>query len=270
MSKRNNQEAKRAARERLRAEQEKQRKKEKARRQIIVGVSVLGVLAIAGGIGYGVMKMNEPSGWEAAKEAKLVKPANASGADGTTVSFAAAKPQAKKHTVEVYEDLRCPACAQFEQGVGPILEKASDQGKFALQYHMGDLIDKNMGSGEGSKNAISALGASLNVSKDAFRQYHTALYSKQFHPQETQDKFGDDAYLLKVADTVPALKSNAGFKKAVQDGTYDRWAMNMVADFDKGNVQGTPTIKIDGKTVDQKKLPAELEKLGVDLGGTQQ
>lgn len=266
MSQRNTQEAKRAARERLRAEQERQQKKEKAKRQAIVGVSIVAVLAIAGGIGYGVMKMNEPSGWEAAKDAKLVKPANTEGADGTKVSFGSSK----KHKVEIYEDLRCPACSQFEQGAGPILEKASDQGKFALQYHMGDLIDQNMGSGEGSKNAISALGASLNVSKDAFRKYHTALYSAKYHPEETQDKFGDDAYLLKVADTVPELKNDKGFEKAVKDGTYDRWALAMVDDFNKEKVKGTPTVKIDGKEInmqDKKALPEALQKLGVDLGG---
>ena len=76
MSKRNSQEAKRAARERLRAERERQAKKDKMRRQLLVGVSVVGVLAVAGGIFYGIIKLNEPSGWEAAKEQKLVKPAN--------------------------------------------------------------------------------------------------------------------------------------------------------------------------------------------------
>lgn len=264
MSKRNTQEAKRAARERLRVEQEKQKKKEKARRQIIVGVSVVAVLAVAGGIGYGVMKMNEPSGWEAAKQAKLVKPANTEGKDGTTVTVGSGK----KHKVDLYEDLRCPACAQFEQGAGSILQKGAEQGKFTMQYHLGDLIDQNMG-GEGSKKALSALGASLNVSKDAFNDYHKALFSAKNHPEEASDKFADSSYLLKVADTVPALKKDSGFKKDVEDGTYDRWALSMVADFDKGKVQGTPTMKVDGKTVDmqdKKQLPAALKKLGIDLG----
>ncbi|WP_314172758.1 thioredoxin domain-containing protein [Streptomyces winkii] len=261
MSKRNSQEAKRAARDRLRAERERQAKKDKMRRQALVGVAVVGVLAIAGGIFFAVTKLTAPSGWEAAKEQKLVKPANASGKNGDFILVGGGS---AKKTVDIYEDLRCPACAQFEQGAGKILVKGADENKYKLKVHLGDLIDGNLG-GDGSKNAISALGAALNVDKDAFVEYKDKLYSPQFHPEETQDKFADDDYLLKVADSVPALKSDAGFKKAVKDGTYDKWALGMVADFKKGKVQATPTIRIDGKDVDQRQLPAELQKLGVKL-----
>ena len=261
MSKRNSQEAKRAARERLQAERARQAKKERIRRQALVGLSVVGVLAVAGGIFYAITKMNEPSGWEAAKDQRLVKPANATGKEGTGILVGDA---GAKKTVDVYEDLRCPACAQFEQGVGKFLVKGAEDGKYKLKLHLGDLIDGNLG-GEGSKNAISALGASLNVSKDAYLGYHEKLYSKEFHPQESQDKFAEDDYLLKVADTVPELKGNAKFKKAVEDGTYDKWALNMVADFEKGKVKGTPTVRIDGREVQQQQLPAELQKLGVKL-----
>jgi protein-disulfide isomerase len=261
MSKRNSQEAKRAARDRLRAERERQAKKDKMRRQLLVGVAVLGVLAVAGGIFFAVTKLTAPSGWEAAKEQKLVKPANSSGDGGEYILIG---DEGAKKTVDVYEDLRCPACAQFEQGAGKLLVKGAEDDKYKLKVHLGDLIDGNLG-GDGSKNAISALGAALNVSKDAYREYHDKLYSPQFHPQETQDKFAEDDYLLEVADSVPALKKDAGFKKDVEDGTYDKWALEMVADFKKGKVQATPTIRIDGKDVDQRQLPNELKKLGVKL-----
>ena len=47
-------------------------------------------------------------------------------------------------------------------------------------------LDRNL-KGEGSKNALSALGAALNVSPEAFVDYKTALYSKEYHPAETTD-----------------------------------------------------------------------------------
>jgi protein-disulfide isomerase len=263
MSKRNSQEAKRAARERLRAEREKQAKREKLKRQLIVGVAVIGVLIIAGGIFFAVKKLTAPSGWEAAKEQRLVKPANSAGPKGDYILLG--DKNAKK-TVDVYEDLRCPACAQFEQGAGKLLTQGAEDDKYQLKVHLGALIDGNLG-GEGSKNAISALGAALDVSKDAYRAYHDKLYSPQFHPQETQDKFAEDEYLLKVADSVPALKKDAGFKKALENGTYDRWALEMVKGFEAGKVQATPTIRIDGKDVEQSQLPAELQKLGVKIPG---
>src|SRR5690606_29932877 len=101
MSKRNSQAAKTAARERLRQERERQAKKAKAKRQLVVALSVVGVLAAAGGIGYAVVQANKPSAWEAAKNAELVKPANSTGKNGTTVVIG--KPEAKK-TLELYED----------------------------------------------------------------------------------------------------------------------------------------------------------------------
>ncbi|WP_406380897.1 DsbA family protein [Streptomyces sp. NBC_01618] len=246
MSKRNSQANKSAARERLRAERERQAKKDKTRRQILVGVSVVGVLAIAGAVGWGVMQMNKPSQWEAAKDAKNVTaPRNTSGKDGTTVVIG--KPTAKK-TLELYEDLRCPICGTFEQSIGETVHKDVDAGKYKIKYVGATFID-GMTGGEGSKNALSAVGAALNVSPEAFLDYKSALYSAKYHPEETDDKFKDDAYLIKIADTVDALKGNKAFQKDVEDGTYDSWAMKMSAAFEKSGVQGTPTLKMDGKAL---------------------
>ena len=91
------------------------------------------------------------------------------------------------------------------------------------------------------------MGAALNVGPDAFLKYKEALFSKEFHPEETgPDKFADDSYLIKVADTVPELKGNAAFQKAVKAGTYDRWALEMSDAFNSvKDVTSTPTIKLN-------------------------
>lgn len=246
MSKRNSQANKAAARERLRAERERQAKKDKVRKQVVVGLSVVAVLAVAGGVGYGVMQLNKPSHWEAAKDAKSVTaPKNTSGTDGTTVVVG--KSTAKK-TLELYEDSRCPICAQFEQTVGETVHKDVDAGKYKIKYIGATFID-NSDNGEGSKNALSALGAALDISPQAFLDYKYALYSAKYHPEEADDKFAKDSYLIEVANTVPELKDNKAFQKDVNDGTYDNWAMKMSETFDKSGVQGTPTLKMDGKTL---------------------
>ncbi|KOV71177.1 DsbA family protein [Streptomyces sp. MMG1121] len=245
MSKRNSQSSKTAARERLREERERQAKRAKTRRQIIVAASVVAVLAAAGGIGYAVVQANKPTGWDAAKSKPLVKPANTTGSDGTTVVIG--KSTAKK-TLTVYEDPRCPICAQFEETVGSTVKKDIDDGKIKLHYVGATFLDQNL-PGVGSKNALSALGAALNVSPEAFLEYRSAMYSTKWHPDEQDDKFKDDSYLLQIADTVPALKGNAAFQKAVKDGTYDRWALEESKIFNKDGIQGTPTLKMDGKTL---------------------
>ncbi|MFJ3923702.1 DsbA family protein [Streptomyces sp. NPDC090022] len=264
MSARNSQASKAAARERLRAERERQAKKDKARRQVIVAGGVVAALALAGGIGFAVVKAGEPGVWEKAAKAELIKPKNTEGDKGTTVVIG--KPEAKK-TLELYEDARCPACASFEQVVGDQIKKDVEAGKFKLRYVGATFID-NAAKGEGSKNALSALGAALNVSPEAFLEYKGALYSTANHPKETDDKFAKDDYLLKVAEQVPALKDNADFKAAVENGTYDRWALEMSKAFSESGVTGTPTLKMDGKKIDTPQTPqAFTEAIDKALAG---
>ncbi|MBO1333434.1 thioredoxin domain-containing protein [Streptomyces sp. VRA16 Mangrove soil] len=247
MSKRNSQQAKTAARERLRVERERQAKRDKAKKNAIVASSIVGVLAIAGVASYFVVQGNKPSYWEAAKNDALVAPKNTTGKNHTTVTIG--KDSADK-TISAFEDPRCPVCASFEQTVGSTVQKDLDDGKYKIQYIGATFLDTNL-QGEGSKNALSALGAALNVSKDAFWQYKEAMYSKKWHPEETDDKFKDDAYLLKIANTIPALKSDKTFQKDVKDGTFDKWAIEMSKNFDnnKFGVQGTPSFVYNGKKI---------------------
>ncbi|MFI9821315.1 thioredoxin domain-containing protein [Streptomyces sp. NPDC052013] len=265
MSKRNSQAAKSAARERLRAERERQAKREKAKRQIIVAGSIVAVLAIAGGIGYAVVQGNEPSGWEKAAEAKVVAPANTSGKNGTTVTIGESRTD---NVVHLYEDPRCPACASFEQNIGETVNKGMKDGDYKLSFTLGTFLDGNLG-GEGSKNALSALGAALNVSTDAFLDYKAALYSAEYHPSESTDEFAKDDYLIKVANTVDALKNNKKFQDAVKKGTYDAWAMKMSDSFQNtDDVQSTPTIKINDKVIENPGTVAEWQKALKDAGVT--
>jgi protein-disulfide isomerase len=246
MSQRNSQAAKTAARERLRQEREREAKRSKAKRQVVVAVSVVAALGIAGGVAYGIVQANKPDAWEAAKDAKLVAPANTSGKDGLDVVIG--KAEAKK-TLEIYEDPRCPVCASFEQTVGEELHKGMDEGRYKVQFVGASFLDDKL-TGVGSKNALSALGAALDVSPEAFMDFKAALYSAEFHPEESTDKFADDAYLIKIANSVDALKGNKDFEKDVKDGTFDKWALELSEKFNKAkDVTGTPTLKMDGKVV---------------------
>ena len=258
MSNRNSHQNKQAARDRMRAERERQAKKDRTRRQLIVGGAVVAILAIAGGIGYAVTQMNGGGNtgkeWTAAAEKKaLVKPAHTTGPQGPTVVIG---DQKAKNTLHVYEDMRCPYCAQFEQLTGTTVAKDIKNGTFKAQYTMGTFLDAKTGAG--SKNALSALGAALNVSPDAFLEYKSALYSAKNHPKETDDAFASDQKLIAVAQQVKELKGNKTFEKAVTNGTYDRWALAMSKSFDDTkDVSTTPTLKLNGKilTTDQGGVP---------------
>ncbi|MDF3288619.1 thioredoxin domain-containing protein [Streptomyces silvisoli] len=236
MSSKNSWENKASARERLKAERERQAKRDKLRRQLIAGGAIVAALAIAGGVAVAVSQSGGSS-------KPLVLPANTSGPNGTTVVYGNKN---AAHTLSLYEDPRCPVCAMFEQADGKDVIQGAQDSRYKIQYTFGTFIDKNDG-GSGSMHALSALGAALNVSPDAFIKFHTALYSQANHPDETQDKFSDNSYLFKISDQVPELKGNAAFQKAVKDGTYDAWAQKMSDSFNSSGVQATPTAKLDGK-----------------------
>ncbi|MEU5051016.1 thioredoxin domain-containing protein [Streptomyces sp. NPDC021096] len=261
MSNRNTPQNKAAARERLRAERERQAKKDKTRRQLLVGGAIVAVLAIAAGAGVALTKATDGSknnkvsseDWEsAAKEREFKKPANSTGDKGASVVLGK---QDAKNTLEVFEDMRCPVCSGFEQTVGETVLKDLKDGKYKVQYRMGTFLDRNpMIKGSGSKNALSALGAALNVGPQAFLDYKKALFDKKNHPDERDDAFSDDSKLLSIAGEVKELKGNAAFEKDVKDGTYDKWALEMSASFDTfvgqgKDLQGTPGLKLNGKVL---------------------
>ncbi|TGB16410.1 thioredoxin domain-containing protein, partial [Streptomyces palmae] len=176
----------------------------------------------------------------------LVAPANTTGPKGTTILVG----KAGKHQLDVYEDMRCPVCAAFEQGAGETLMKDVEDGKYQARIHMAAFLDDSPSiQGSGSKNALSALGAALDVSPDAFMAYKHALYSAANHPEETTDSFAKDDYLLKVAQEVPELKDNAAFAKDVTNGTYDPWAREVATAFLGSGKSGVPEIDLDGQVL---------------------
>ncbi|GHF31678.1 MULTISPECIES: thioredoxin domain-containing protein [Streptomyces] len=261
MSTRNNAQNKQAARERLRAQRERDAKRAKTKRQLIVGGAIVAVLAAAGGIGWVVTnatngsKNNKVSSedWQAAADrTTFTQPANTTGDKGTEVVIGN---KDAKNTLDVFEDMRCPMCSDFEQGAGDTVVKDIKNGKYKARYHIGTFLDRNPQiKGSGSKNALSALGAALNIGPDAFLHYKEALFSAKNHPEETDDAFSDNAKLIDIAQQVKELKGNAQFEKNVKDGTYDKWALAMSDAFDKlvgpnKDIQGTPGFKLNGKVL---------------------
>ncbi|MFF8812092.1 thioredoxin domain-containing protein [Streptomyces pactum] len=172
-------------------------------------------------------------------------PAHTTGPDRTVITIGDAD---SAHTLTVYEDMRCPACAMFEQRVGDTLTADIEAGRYKAEFKMATFLDGNFG-GDGSKNALSALGAALDVGPDAFLAYKKALYSERHHPEESGDRFASDAYLLQVAREVPELRNDATFARKVTDGTYERWADAVGDAFAETGVSGVPALELDGEKV---------------------
>ncbi|MFD7451287.1 DsbA family protein [Kitasatospora sp. NPDC059827] len=233
-----------SARERIQEAQRREQQAAKRRQLIVVSVSAVVVLALAGGVALAINtgSKNDDKAAAAASSAPLVVPANATGPDGTVITLGKAD---APHTMEVYEDFRCPVCKHFEAANGQTVKQLTQDGQIKVEFHLAAFLDKNLG-GKGSRTALAAAGAALNEGVDKFKAFHDVLYANQ--PDERSDDFGDVNHLLDLAGQVPGLKTDA-FVKAVTDRTYAPWAAKVADAFNNSQVTGTPTVKVDGKTI---------------------
>ncbi|MFE7560505.1 thioredoxin domain-containing protein [Kitasatospora sp. NPDC057500] len=229
-----------SARERIQEAQRQEKLAAKRRKLIVGSVSVVAVLALAGGTALAISTAGDDKSSAAAEPTALVVPANTSGPDGTVITYG--KPDAA-HTLQVFEDFRCPVCKTFEAANGDTVKKLADDGTVKVEYHLAAFLDKNLG-GKGSRTALAAMGAAVNEGVDKFKAYHDVLYANQ--PEEREDAFGDVNHLLELADQVPGLKTDA-FVKAVTERTYAPWAKKVADAFNGSGVTGTPAVKVDGK-----------------------
>ncbi|MEU1283296.1 thioredoxin domain-containing protein [Kitasatospora sp. NPDC005856] len=238
------QQAKRiTARERMQEAKRREQQAARRRQRIVVTVSAVAVLALAGGVAVAINSASDKNDKSsAAGAASLVVPANASGTNGTVITYGKAD---APHTMAIYEDFRCPVCKHFEAANGETVKKLTEDGQIKVEFHLAAFLDKNLG-GKGSRTALAAVGAALNEGTDKFKAFHDVLYANQ--PDEREDGFGDVNHILDLAGQVPGLKTDA-FVKAVQDGTYAPWAAKVNEEFNKSDVTGTPTVKVDGKQI---------------------
>ncbi|MFF0461216.1 DsbA family protein [Streptomyces mexicanus] len=179
----------------------------------------------------------KPSG----RVSRAVKATESLAPDGTTVRVGS--PQAKT-VVHVYEDLRCPVCEDFEtRGGGEALRDLVRSGQVRAEYTLASFLDDKLG-GQGSEKAANALRAALEAGR--FAEYHDVLFAHQ--PEESVDGY-TDAFLLEMASRVKGLRGPE-FDAAVKDMKYRGFVTASEKAFESSGATGTPTLKVDGKTVD--------------------
>lgn len=236
-----NEQGKRAARDRLVQKREREKAHERRRRALIVGGAVVGVLALAAVVG--VIAANT-GGKKSSTAGPVVAPSGATGKDGLAIQVGS---DDAPSTLTVWEDFRCPVCAQFENVFRDTIHQLESTGQIKVEYHLATLIDGNLG-GSGSLRAANAAACAQGAGK--FSAYHDVLYRNQ--PQETDDAFGDNAKLIELSGKVPGLDTPA-FRSCVDDGKHDGWVRKSNTAFQNGGFQGTPAALLNGESIFPKK-----------------
>jgi protein-disulfide isomerase len=237
-----NEQGKRAARDRLVQQREHQRASERRRRTLIVTSAVVGVLALAAVVG--VIAANSGGKSDKSEAGPLVAPSGATGKDSLAIQAGA---DDAPSTLTIWEDFRCPVCAQFENAFRDTVHQLANSGQIKVEYHLATIIDGNLG-GSGSLRAANAAACAQDAGK--FPAYHDVLYRNQ--PQESVDTFGDNDKLIELAGKVPELDT-PGFRSCVNDGKHDSWVQKSNTAFQNGGFQGTPTALLNGESIFPKK-----------------
>ncbi|MEU1282542.1 thioredoxin domain-containing protein [Streptomyces sp. NPDC005805] len=233
-----NQERRGTARERLQREREKDKARERRRRTLIVAAAVVGVLGLAAVVGLVAANAGKDDG--PSEAGPLSAPSGVQGEEQLAIPVGASDAPS---TLTVWEDFRCPACAQFENALRSTIHDLVESGQIKVEYHLATIIDGNMG-GTGSLRAANAAACAQDAGK--FAEYHDVLFMNQ--PPEPDDAFADNAELIELAGKVDGLVTPA-FRTCVEDGTHDSWVEKSNTAFQNGGFRGTPTVLLNGESV---------------------
>jgi protein-disulfide isomerase len=155
-----------------------------------------------------------------------------------------------KDVVDVFVDFQCPVCKSFEEQFGPQLEKAAEDGKITLAYHPIAILDRFSQGTEYSSRSANAAVCVAESAPDKYLEFAQTLFDNQ-PPENTPGL--DNAQLAEYAKQVGADKAAS----CITDETYKKFG---VAQAKKHEVQGTPTVDINGQRLNLQEQ-ADLQKL---------
>jgi protein-disulfide isomerase len=169
-----------------------------------------------------------------------------------------------KAVVSFYEDFLCPACGNFERGFGPTVSKLIDDGAIAADYYMTGFLSRPQNQ-DYSSRAANAAYCIADESVDAFRRFHTALYTKDIQPSEAGTSFPDDAKLTELAREAGVVGK---VPECINEGKYLPMVDGLVA---SAGIHATPTVRINGQDYEFTTRPedfvAKIKEIVGDLPG---
>ena len=144
-----------------------------------------------------------------------------------------------KALVSFYEDFLCPACGNFERTFGPTVSRLIDIGAIGADYYMLGFLSNSQNDNYSSRAAAAAYCVA-DESIDAFRRFHSALFSKNIQPDERGSNFPDNARLIELAREAGAAGK---VPDCIKSAKYIPMVDGLVS---AEKIRATPTIRING------------------------
>lgn len=226
---------------RLAAEQEARRRRE--RKILLAFVIAVVVLVVGGGIGLQAWRTKRAPA--AATPAASVTDAPQTLVDGQPIRFGA---DGAPVTIALYEDFRCPHCADFEEELGPTLTRAQDAGTVQVEFYPMSFVVAGS-----SPRAANAMGCATEAGFGQ-RYYHGLFANSTLE--------WNDQQLLDLAREVAGGAAGDNFSTCVTTGARRGWVESIAAAASANGVTGTPTMFLNGAPVEIRGLtPDKLQAM---------
>ena len=227
---------------RLAAEQQARRQRE--RKILIAFVAALALLVVGGGIG--VLAWRTKRAPSAAAPVVQVTDAPQALVDGQPIRLGSDSAPAK---IALYEDFRCPHCAEFEEEFGPVLTRAQNAGTAQIDlYPMAFVVP------ESSARAANAMACATEAGFG--QRYYLGLFANPTL------EWNDDQ-LLQLAGVVGGSADGA-FSTCVRTSAKAGWVESIDAAAGRNGVTGTPTLFLNGAPVEVNGLTPEKLQAMID------
>lgn len=213
---------------------------DKITRYIVIGM-VLFVLAV--GAIFSVMGNRASNG---------AIPSSVSKADGYGIVFNSELKGVPK--VDLWEDLQCPVCKQFEAINGDYIQRMITEKKATVVFHLLSFI--------GPESILAANAAACSADEGKFLQFHSYLYKTQ--GAENSGRWLNPGLIIAGAD---AGIASTRFKNCVNNGTYTSWVNNVANDGAAKNINSTPTVLVNGKLLDRNTQYFDAAKFAAAVEG---
>lgn len=217
------------ARERARLAAEQAAARKRDQRILIAVVAAFVLLVVTAGIGFQAWRTNRsPS----AVPSTSVPASPVTITNGQPIVLGSLEAPA---TITLYEDFHCPHCADFEEQFGPVITQAQESGTARVELYPMAFID------EGSTAAANAMACAAEAG------FGQAFYLGLFANHTLQ---WSDAQLIDLATKVSGAAPSEAFQTCVTGKAHTDWVSAINAAAEKDGVSQTPTMLINGKSVD--------------------
>ena len=240
--------AARAQAQAMREEQERKDRRTKiTRRSLLAG----GAVVIAGGAAYAVTRDDDSSdstisqGKANKSDFPKIVLKDGSWTYGAGPKAGATNSGAK--VLDVYFDYSCHYCAVFEDLHSDEITKLINDKKITLALHPCKILGQDW-----TDQVMNAMGTVLDEAPEKALDFHTKVFALFYKIYQSQDTS------LMTVDNIVSTAQDAGvpssvtskFADAISANKYGEWTTQGTKVFSDKGFSGTPTVVLDGKTLD--------------------